>query len=151
MGAPNFGEKRKLDDEIFEIITSSQFILKNIAPIVIQKKYVTDSDFVRTEQILNSFYRTPGEERIYNKDVLVNSIIEGVKNGLFGLGTLENGKPKCNYFKESPNVYLSDNEIIIKKEICEKRLEEEKKKESSFSNINQKNRNALILKKILMQ
>ena len=53
-----------------------------------------------------------------NKAILENAISDGVINGIFGLGILENNLPKCEYFKKIPSVSLSANEIIIVDGLC---------------------------------
>ena len=55
-----------------------------------------------TEQIYQSTLKTPGEPRYINKSILENAISDGVINGIFGLGILENNTPKCEYYKKSP-------------------------------------------------
>jgi len=56
--------------------------------------------------------------RIVSEDVLKNAIKEGVKQGLFGLGILENGSPLCKVFKQDCFPELVEGEIIIKPEEC---------------------------------
>ena len=45
--------------------------------------------------------------------------------GLFGIGDLENDKPKCRYFREKPSLAFSGQEVMI----CESVCQEQKKKE----------------------
>jgi hypothetical protein len=100
-------------------------ILENVAPLVIKEKFLNGPDgYVYTEQLHSSGLKTPGEPRPISADVWVRSISDGVKKGLFGLGELEDGKFKCHYFKEDPQVGLTGGELLIKAEICERvRLE----------------------------
>lgn len=74
------------------------------------------------KNLLNLFYRTPGEPRIANKEVLNNGIIEGVKSGIFGIGELDNTQIKCIYFKENPVIEFEENEILIREDLCKKEM-----------------------------
>ncbi len=43
---------------------------------------------------------------------------QGVKLGTFGLGELENGNPVCRFFKEDAVVSFSEDEILVKDNVC---------------------------------
>jgi len=48
-----------------------------------------------------------------------------VRQGLFGLGSLENDQPVCRYFKEDPFVGLAGSEVIIRADVCQAQREAE--------------------------
>ena len=98
-------------------------IYENIAPIVLRKLYLSEKEYVITEQIYETALRTPGEARPVSKEVLKQSISEGVETGLFGLGELVDEKPICHYFKKTPSVALTENEILLSEKLC--KVEEE--------------------------
>ncbi|MGA8831836.1 MAG: DUF499 domain-containing protein [Desulfomonilaceae bacterium] len=125
LGIPTFGDTRPIDDAVYDKLRAQNEILENLAPLVIKEKFLNGPDgFVYTEQLHSSSLKTPGEPRPISADVWVRSISDGVKKGLFGLGELEDGKFKCHYFKEDPQVGLTGGELLIKAEICERvRLE----------------------------
>lgn len=127
LGVPTYGENKKLNVQVYEKLKGLGEILEKIEPVVIKEKYLKDKNYVFTLQILNSSYRTPGEIRFSDKDVLEKGIIKGVKDEVFGLGELENDREVCRYYGEdkTPSVSFAENEILIKKEICE---EQEKEK-----------------------
>ena len=50
-------------------------------------------------------------------------IAEGVRQGLFGLGILEDERPVCRYFKEEPFIGLAGSEVIIQAEVCQAQRE----------------------------
>jgi len=64
--------------------------------------------------------KTQGERRLVSRARFEASILQGVKQGLFGLGELkEDGKSvDCRYFKTDAKVTLDENEVIIKDSIC---------------------------------
>ena len=69
--------------------------------------------------------KTPVELRVLSPNVIKQCIREGVRNGLFGIGNLANGNIEIRHFKEDAPVYLSDDEVIIKSELCTKPAKEE--------------------------
>jgi hypothetical protein len=103
---------------IYEKLRSDGEILEKIAPLVLREKYLSDKEYVSTEQLYQSSLKTPGETRTINKTIWEQGIAEGVLKGLFGLGDLEFNKPICRYFKEKASVALSGNEVIISEVVC---------------------------------
>ena len=126
IGIPTYGEKKSLDQEVYEKLRSDGKILEKIAPLFIKEKYLSKTDFVSTKQIYESSLKTPGENRVTNREVWEMGITEGVLNGLFGLGELKDDKPICRFFKEKPSIAFSDTEILIKEEVCSIQKEKEK-------------------------
>lgn len=135
LGIPTYGEKNKLDEEVYEKLKNMGEILEQLAPLVIKDRYLVNNNYVSTSSLLKSFYNTPGEMRPTNPEVLVKSIINGVQKGMFGLGELKGENPYCIYFKEHPEVSFGDNEILINDKICTKQKEE--KEEKAVTPVNQ--------------
>ncbi len=126
LGIPTYGREYMLDEEVYNML-KSEVIMESIAPFVIIEKYLKN-DYISTKAIFDSFYTTPGEIRIVDEKVLKEAIKKGVKEGLFGLGRLAKETPICKYFKEDCSPELSDEEIIIKKELCKDEIDEKAKK-----------------------
>ncbi len=118
LGIPTFGEQKMLCDEIYDKLRDSSEVLGKIAPLAIKEKFLTEKEYVPTEQIYQASLKTPGERRFTNRYVLEDGISEGVRMGLFGLGEIAEEKPKCRYFKQHPALSLSGNEVIIQESIC---------------------------------
>ena len=133
MGIPTYGEDKSIDLEVYEKLRSNGQILEKIAPLVLREKYLSNKDYVLTEQLYQSLFRTPGETRM-DKKALEQGIAEGVRMGLFGLVELENDKPICRYFKEQPSLAFSGNEVMINEALCR---EQWKKEELSEQDITQ--------------
>lgn len=133
MGIPTYGEQKCIDEEVYDKLRSNGHILIKIAPLVLREKYLSNKEYVHTEQLYQSLFRTPGETRI-DKIVLEKGINEGVRMGLFGLGEMENDKPICRYFKELPTLAFSGNEVMINEAVCR---EQWRKKELSVQDITQ--------------
>ena len=125
LGIPTFGEEKAIDHEIYEKLRSDDEILERIVPLVIKEKYLIGKDYLFTKPIYQSSMGTPGEARFANKSVLEDGIVEGVQEGIFGIGELEGDKPVCRYFKERTSVAFSDSEVLISEHVCR----EQKKKE----------------------
>jgi len=124
IGTPVTGVNYNIGQDIFDELKIDGYIVESFSPFAIKEKYLRDNLFVSTGKIYKSSLTTPGEIRFKNREALENSIKEGVLTGIFGAGELIDDKPKCLHFKEDSPVYLSDNEIIIKSEICEEQLKE---------------------------
>lgn len=125
LGIPTYGESKEIDEEIYEKLRSDGEILKHISPLVIKERYLKNNPFVLTEQLYQSSSKTPGELRVIDKSVWEKSLAEGVRQGLFGLGDLENGEPVCRFFKEDASIALSGNEVILREDLCVREEKEE--------------------------
>jgi len=89
---------------------------------IVKVKLLIDSlkerDYVETKNILESLFKTPGEIRVVSDEVLKDCIKEGINQGLFGVGDIENEKPICRHFKDEFSPEIVDGEILIKAELC---------------------------------
>lgn len=118
LGIPTYGETSRINQEIYRKLLNDKELINSIAPEVIKLKYLSIKDFVSTLQLYTSSLTTPGELKFSSRDVLTDGISQGVEQGLFGLGSLADGKPVCTYFKKSIPVYLMREEVIIRAELC---------------------------------
>ena len=121
MGFTTIGEN-KLDKEVYDILKNKGEILEKISPKVIKDKFLADKDYLEIDKLYSSFLKTPGEIRLLSKNALSDSIKLGVKEGLFGFGYIEEGKPKCKHINEDINISFEEGEIITKPELCEKEI-----------------------------
>ena len=126
LGAPTYIGKKEYTDEIYIRLKEEGKILEKISPHLLKEKYLKIKDYVQTKNILDSFYKIPGELRIKSKEVLARAIKEGIRLGEFGLGYLEDGKIECKYYKTDVEPYFEETEVLIKKELCIKEKEEYK-------------------------
>jgi len=126
LGLPTVGDNKSLDQEVYDRLRMDSEILEKIAPLVIKEKYLKDREWVSTSQLYQASLKTPGEARAVNQSGWEIGIAEGVRKGLFGLGELKDDQPICRYYKEEPSISFTDNEILIKAEVCEaQRAEQE--------------------------
>jgi hypothetical protein len=133
LGIPTYGAETTIDSEIYERLRSEGQILEKLAPLSLREKYLSaraqaglkDRDYVETKNILESFFKTPGEIRIVSDEVLKTCIKEGVRQGLFGLGDIEEGKTICRHFKVECTPELTEGEILIKADLCKSPEKEE--------------------------
>ena len=119
LGIPTYGEDKPLDEEVYDKLRLDGEISERIVPLVIKKRYLTQQEYVLTEQLAQAGLRTPGEMRVVSREAWEQGIAEGVRQGLFGLGSLEDDQPVCRYFKEEPFVGLAGSEVIIRAEVCQ--------------------------------
>ena len=118
LGLPTYGVSKKLDEAVYDKLRLDREILESVHPLVIKERYLKANEFVSTEQLYQSSAKTPGEARVIGQGWELG-IREGVEQGLFGLGELEDGKPVCRYFKEHPSsIAFSGSEVIIREDIC---------------------------------
>ncbi len=119
LGVPTYGDTKKLDEIVYDKLKSDGEILESIHPLAIKERYLKSNESVSTEQLSQSSAKTPGEARVIGQDPWESGIRQGVEQGLFGLGELEDGKPICRYFKKSPlSIVLAGSEVIIREDIC---------------------------------
>ena len=118
LGLPTYGVSEKLDEVVYDKLRLDREILESVHPLVIKERYFKTDESVSTEQLYQSSAKTPGEARVIGQGWELG-IREGVQQGLFGLGELEDGKPVCRYFKERPSsIVFSGSEVIIREDIC---------------------------------
>jgi len=122
LGVPTSGYSGYIDQEVYERLRSDGEILEKIAPLVIREKFLKDRDWVSTAQLYQSSLKTPGEARATSQNAWDTGIAEGVRLGLFGLGEIKDDQPICRYFKTECSVAFTDNEILIKAEICQAQM-----------------------------
>jgi hypothetical protein len=118
LGIATYGAEATIDKEIYERLKSEGEILENLAPLSLKEKYLKDRDYVETKNIVESLFKTPGEIRVISSEVLKSCIRSGVKQGLFGVGDIENDRPVCRHFKEDFSPELVEGEILIRPELC---------------------------------
>ncbi len=126
LGVPTFGEKLKIDERVYSDLRHEDEILDKISSIRIRDKFIQNKDFIRIDQIFDSVLKTPGEIRITSFEALEYGVREGVKNGDFRIGYLnENGEPICIDYNEEMEINLSS--VLVNAKIC---IEQTKPKES---------------------
>jgi hypothetical protein len=124
LGLPTSGVKRGVVEEIYNRLKDEGKIVEKLSGHYLKDKYLREKAYVETKNILDSFYKIPGEIRIRDKEVLVNAIKEGVRQGFFGLGYLENGEPDCKYLNTNVEPNFEEEEILINPELCVEKKEE---------------------------
>jgi len=118
LGIPTYRAETTIDKEIYERLRNEGEILERLAPLSLKEKYLKDRNYVETKNILESLFKTPGEIRVVSDEVLKDCIKTGIKQGLFGVGDIENEKPICRHFKKEFSPEIVDGEILIKAELC---------------------------------
>jgi hypothetical protein len=100
-------------------------IIEKLSPLVIKERYLKDRDYVKVQQIYDSMMKTPGGVRYAKRNTIEDSLIEGIRQGYFGLGEIQQSnsgegteRPFCRTFKEEISV-VDSNSVIIVDRICE--------------------------------
>src|SRR3989449_4972149 len=89
LGIPTYGERKGLDEQAYDELRREGEILEKISPLVLKEKYLRDNNFVKVQSMYDSMLKTPGERRLTGPNVIKESIEQGVKQGLFGLGEIQ--------------------------------------------------------------
>lgn len=131
LGVPTYGDTKTIDAEIFDRLKSEGDILRKIVPVVITDKYLRSKEYVEIDPIYTASLTTKGETRFENKEVLLNCIHDGVKNGVFGAGVLEEGKPICKFFKETMPVLEYGSYILINAAISKAQKDKEREEQAA--------------------
>ena len=118
LGVPTYGADTSINERVLKRLKEEKELLEKISPLVIKEKYLKDRDYVETKNILESFFRTPGEIRLLSENPFREALIEGINQGLFGLGHLENGTVVCDALKSTANPELVEGEVIVKPDLC---------------------------------
>jgi len=119
MGTAAYGVSTPLDELVYNRLREENRLVEKLAPLVIKERYLANHAYVETRKLADNGSRTPGAMLTVNRQVWENSIAEGVRQGMFGLGSLDaNGQPRCLYFREEPSVSLQENEVLIPAETC---------------------------------
>ncbi len=120
LGIPTHGERKKIDEKVYDRLKAEGDIVENMAALVIKERYLTDKPFLSTEQLFKSSATTPGEVRVTGKLAWERGIRDGVRTGLFGLGMVENDKLVCRFYQQeiSSPIDFSGSEIIIRADLC---------------------------------
>ena len=120
LGIPTYGDKKSLDESVYDQLRIDGEISEKISSAVLASKYLTNRKCAKTKQIYESLLRTPGEERPNSIQAVEYGVREGVRQGAFGLGTLIGEEINCNYYPgdSAPNITFDENEIIIDEKEC---------------------------------
>ena len=130
MGVPTFGMDLPLDEEVYDKLRTDGEILEKLQPLVLKERFLRERKYLHTRQLVESWSRTPGALRVVSEEAWRQSIAEGVRQGLFGLGVLEGESVRCTAFKEMPAVALEGSEVILDRQICEAQRAQEEEEET---------------------
>lgn len=119
LGIPTYGDKKGIDQDVYDKLRNEEEILEKVASLVLRERYLKDKDYVKVRQVYDSMLRTPGESRAVSRVVIETGIVNGVKQGLFGLGDIAlDGTITCRYFKDEATVSFGDDEVLVRESLC---------------------------------
>ena len=120
LGIPTYGDKKSLNETVYEQLRIDGEISEKISSAVLASKYLSDRKCAKTKQIYDALLRTPGEERPNSREAVAYGIREGVRQAVFGLGIIVGEEINCRYFpgEMTPNITFEENEIIIDQKEC---------------------------------
>ena len=109
---------KEIDEIIYDDLVGESQIHPQLGALFLKTHYLNDQKYVETSNLYESMLRIPGERRPIHKSVIEHAIMDGVLNGEFGIGELENGIPIPRSFKKSTQVSFEPGEILIQATIC---------------------------------
>ena len=112
-----------IDEIIYDDLVEESQIHPQLGALFLKTHYLKDQKYVETSNLYESMLRTPGERRPIHKSVIERAIMEGVLNGEFGIGELENDIPIPRLFKKSTQVSFELGEILLQASLCEEEPE----------------------------
>jgi hypothetical protein len=118
LGIPTIYEERSINKEVYEALRAEGELLERISPLAIKERYLSRQQYLLTSQLYRSTMTTPGEIRFSDQEALETGIVEGVTQGIFGLGELRDEEPVCLYFREAATCQLIGNEILVREHLC---------------------------------
>ena len=120
LGIPTYGDKKSLDESVYDQLRIDGEISEKISSVVLASKYLSDRKWAKTKQIYDSLLRTPGEERPSSREAVTYGVREGVRQAVFGLGSIVGEEITCRYFpgEMTPEITFEENEVIIEQKEC---------------------------------
>lgn len=112
-----------IDRIVYEHLMDKGEVTSKIGPMTLKTRYLLDKKVVETSDLLKSMLSVPGNLRPTSKDVLANAIMDGVYNGEFGLGEIEDDTPRVKFFKKQALVSFEPGEVLIHKSLCRDKWE----------------------------
>jgi len=123
LGIPTYGQT--LDEHVYGRLRAENRLVDRLAPLVIKQRFLSQRPYVFTQQLAESGPRTPGEFLTTGQRVWEDGIREGVRQGIFGLGELdENEQPRLLYYKSDVTPSLQGREILLSEEICRQQMQQ---------------------------
>ncbi|RLG46483.1 MAG: ATPase [Thermoproteota archaeon] len=126
MGIPTVGERPNLSRRVKQFLKDEEILLDRISPKALyDKAFPKEEEEVPITNLWTAFLQIPELPILSNENVLLNAVRQGVREGTFGVRIGER-----LYYKESlPEIELTDQILIIKREIAERHKEEIEKPE----------------------
>lgn len=111
IGLPSVAEKPSLTNRVKEYLQCEDILLNKIQPNrIIQKVFKDDEKEKSIGEIYDAYLKYPVLPVLENKQVLINALIQGVEQGVFGLRIGESV-----YFKERvPSSQIDDGVVVLR-------------------------------------
>lgn len=121
LGLPTTGERGPLTKRVYEYLKSQDILLDRLAPRrVLEKAMAKEEQEKRLGDIYEAFLRYPHLPILESEQVLRDAVIQGVREGLFGLRS--GGRI---YFHDSPlESALNPEDVVVRPEVAEQALRE---------------------------
>ncbi len=115
---PPLGTDSGIDRIVYDHLVEKEAVNSEIGSMTLKIRYLNEKKTVETSNLLKSMLSVPGELRPTGRNVLEHAIIDGVINGEFGLGEIEDGALTVKFFKKQASVSFELGEVLVHKSIC---------------------------------
>ncbi|MBO3798316.1 MAG: DUF499 domain-containing protein [Thermoproteota archaeon] len=121
MGTPTLGEKSTLTGRVKSFLMDQELLLNKLAPkVLLEKVFSKDEDRKSFSEIWEAFMKYPGLPLLEDENVLKNTIIQGVRDGVFGIAVGET----VHYLENVPISVITDDTVVLRKEVAERMKKE---------------------------
>ncbi|RLG44944.1 MAG: hypothetical protein DRN90_08235 [Thermoproteota archaeon] len=122
LGIPTLGEKPDLAKRVKEYLKDQEALLDKISPkVLLEKTLAREEERKSVAEVWEAFLKFPSLPMLESESVLKNAIVQGVKNGVFGLLIDE----KIKYLEDISPIDITGDAIVVRKDIAQKIKEEE--------------------------
>jgi len=120
LGLPTVGERSTIAKRVRDYLKSQELLLERIAPRQVLQKALGEEETEKPlKEIYEAFLKYPHLPLLEGERVLHQAIVQGVRDGLFGLRIGERV-----YFREPVPTFTLEEAVLVRQEIIEKPKEE---------------------------
>lgn len=116
MGTPTLGERLTLTGRVRDFLIDQEILLNKLAPkVLLERVFSKGEDKKSFSEIWEAFLKYPELPMLEDENVLKNTIIQGVRDGVLGIDI----GGKIRYLENVALSELADDTLVLRKEVAE--------------------------------
>jgi len=116
LGLPPIGERLNISRRVRDRLKEEEMLLDRVAPkLILEKVFAKEDDRKKIKDIWESFFRFTQLPLLENENVLRNAVLQGVKNGTFGL--LQDDK--LFFEEDAPYTSYTEDSFIVRQSVVQ--------------------------------